>query len=419
VPTQFRHPAFLAALGADGDDVELGSTIRWRSIAAGFLVLRQIDIWATEGVILRSAWQATTSAVNELPPGNSARELLTDVAEAVLSTSSLAGGTAPLVCLMAYARSLEHDAEWALAADVYSVIVDHAAALEAPDLLPDVLQRLGYCRRLLGDVDAAAVAFATGRQLAEAQKNVPAELRLRLSEAKLLTHRGNLPAAARALDTLIADAASVGETQLVAAIRHDRGLVAYAQADYERAALLCYAAADAYEDDRGKVAALADVATCAAALGRLAMARRVNEIVYATSDVRQYRWSAGINLLEAAATDLREVVFESYRRALADEPLPAPLLAAFHLATGRGYARFGRAILARRALASALEVSTKTSLNQITIQADEALTALSQAPAERVAIAPDRSVFPQDRPSPALDQLAAEIDRLHAATVAG
>jgi hypothetical protein len=118
---------------------------------------------------------------------------------------------------------------------------------------------------------------------------------------------------------------------------------------------------------------------------------------------------------------MREVVFESFRRSLAEEPLPAPLLAAFHLATGRGYAKFGRVILARRALASALEVSTKTSLNQITIQADEALTALSQAPGggERSAIAPERVAFVQERPSPAIDSLSAAIDRLHASTVAG
>jgi tetratricopeptide (TPR) repeat protein len=358
--------------------------------------------------------------IDELPVENPARQLLNDVASAVLSTTALAGSTSALVCLVAYARALEHDAEWALARDVYSVVVDHAETLDGPDLLPDALQRLGYCRRLLGDVDGAAAAFSAGRELAEAQKNVAAELRLRLSEANLLTHRGNLPAAASSLDTLIADAASMGETQLVAAARHGRALVAYAQGDNERAALLCYSAADAYDDDRRRVAALADLANCVAALGRPELARRVNEIVFATSDVREFRWSAGINLLEAAATDMREVVFETYRRVLADEPLPPPLLAAFHLATGRGYAKFGRAILARRALACALDVSTKASLNQITIQADEALMTLSEAREERSALKPERSTFPARHvPSPALDQLAAAIDRLHATTVVG
>ena len=345
------------------------------------------------------------------------RPFLCEIARAIQGPKGTRNRRAGLASLMAYGRALENDAEWALARDVYSVIVDYADIAKATDLLPDSFHRLGYCQRLLGDVDGAAAAFASGRQIADAQGNVVADLRLRLSESNLLMHRGNLPAAADALDTVIADAASIGEEQIVAAARHDRALVAYAQEDYERAALLCFAAAEVYDDNRRRLAVLGDLATCAAALGHRGLARRVNEIVYATADVREYKWRAAINLLETAANDSREMVFESYRRVLADEPLPVSLLASFHLTTGLGYIKFGRTILARRALAQALDVSTQAALNQITIQADEALAAIDVVAGK----ASGRQVLDRPRPaawSPALAGLRAAVDRLHAGTVA-
>ena len=284
-PGTIRHAAFLESLAAD-DGVRPNASARWRSTAAGFLVLRQVDVWASEGIVLRSAWEATNALIDELPEADPMRQFLREVARAIQGPKGTRNRRAGLASLMAYGRALENDAEWALARDVYSVIVDYADIAKATDLLPDGFHRLGYCQRLLGDVDGAAAAFANGRQIADAQGNAVADLRLRLSESNLLTHRGNLPAAADALDTVIADAASIGEEQIVAAARHDRALVAYAQEDYERAALLCFAAAETYDDSRRRLAVLGDLATCAAALGHRDLARRVNEIVYATVDVR-------------------------------------------------------------------------------------------------------------------------------------
>src|SRR5580704_1491756 len=61
VRPSIRHPAFLAALAAR-EGAEGSELLHWRSVAAGFLVLRQVDVWATEGMILRSAWRATSTA---------------------------------------------------------------------------------------------------------------------------------------------------------------------------------------------------------------------------------------------------------------------------------------------------------------------------------------------------------------------
>jgi hypothetical protein len=111
------------------------------------------------------------------------------------------------------------------------------------------------------------------------------------------------------------------------------------------------------------------------------------------------------------------MICESYQRVLADEALPVSLLASFYLTTGLGYIKLGRAILARRALAQALDISTQAALNQITIQADEALAGIDvvavKASARRVANLPRPAAW-----SPALAGLRAAVDRLHAGTVA-
>lgn len=409
-----RHAAFVATLGAASDDAAESSP-RWRATAAGFLVLRQLDTWATEGCVHAESWRATMGAVAKVPTSNPVRALLETVARAAGGSAPGHAGS-PLVPLTAYARALEFDAEWALAADVYATVAEYAAAHDAEDLIPEAYHRLGYCRRLLGDLNAAATAFAAGRLAASAQGNPDAELWLRLSESNLLTHRGNLPAAAASLDALVSDAESVGNRQLVTAARHDRAHVAYAQGEYERATLLFYAAAEAYVDPRRKARALADVATGAAALGHRDLARRVHEIVHATAEQRDLRWIAAVNLLEDAVAEGRETVFESYRSALESEALPVPLAATYHLCTGQGYVRFGRSSAARESFTQAIRIAEAASLNQIIMLADAALAALDTPRSAPTPPTPAPYTAPMSW-SPAVERLASAVDKLHAAAV--
>ena len=404
---------------AGGNDDAADSSPRWRSVAAGFLVLRLVDTWATEAVIPADTWRATLATVAEVPITNPIRGLLDGVANAVVGPSRFRAGS-PIVPLMAYAKALEFDAEWLLAADVYTTIVDHAPVYHSEDLLAEAFHRLGYCRRLLGDLPAAAAAFAEGRRAAQAEGNAEADLWLRLSECNLLTHRGNLPAAALALDTLISDAATVGAMRVATAAGHDRALVAYSQGDYERAAVLCHAAVVAYVDPRQRARALADLATCAAALGHVEMARRANEVVCATAAQRDLRWTAVVNLLEDAVLAGRETVFEHYRSMLANEALPVQLAATYQLYTARGQARFGRSALARQSFERALAIAEGASLNQIVILADAGLAALdaprSTPDTHRPTAPPPPAPVPTSWP-PAVERIASAVDELHATTV--
>ncbi len=415
---ELRHGAFVAALGGVAD-TDMASSPRWQALCAGFTTLRLVDVWAAEGSVDPRAFQATSATVAALPGTSTARGLLAAITAAV-GTPYVPNGPSPYIPLLAYGRLLEYDADWALAADTYNVIIEHAPGGGAADLLPDAYHRSGYCRRMLGDLAGASADFATGRKVAREQGNSAADLQLRLSEANVIAHRGNLPEAARVLAELAADAAAAGARQVVAAARHDSGLVAHAQGHFERAALLCFGAAQAYDDPRHRARALSDLAACSAALGHLKLARQVNEIVYTTAATRELRWAAAINLLEMAAADGDEPMFEAYRSALEAEPLPVTLAANYHLFTGRGHVRFGRSRLARQEFGRALGISMDAALNQIGILADQALadlTAAERAHREHDASSGARTQ-PRARPwSPEIEDLTQSITELHLATI--
>ncbi len=413
-PSAVAHGPFVAALAAASDH-EAETSARWQATAAGLLVLHVLDLWASDPADLSESWRNVVARVERLPQAESIRALLLAVASAA-RTPARQGGQSPLVPLTAYARALERDAEWSLAADVYETVIARASDVGAHDLVPSAYERLAYCSRLRGNLDAADRAIQAGRAVARAQRDETADLWLRLSAANLIVHRGNLPAAAAAFEALIADATAAGAFQIAISARHDSGAVAFARGEYERAALLYFSAAEAYEDSDQRARALYDLGTAASALGHRHLARCVNECIFAAAPSREFRWTAAVNLLEQAVLDGSETMFEYYRQSLQDEPLPVSLLANFHLYTGRGYVRFGRLLLARQAFGRVLGVATDASLNQIRHIADGEIEALDRVV---VSVPEERRRHPAPTPapgswSPAVDDLVRGVDRLKA-----
>src|SRR5712664_3071751 len=112
-----RHLPFFTELAAL-DDREA----EWRSVSAGLVVLRLVDAWIEEGAasVAADGWgvRSVEAVIEEMPPGRPARALLGSVV-AALKTSSTGEMHAIAPRLMAYARALEFDAKWTLAADVF------------------------------------------------------------------------------------------------------------------------------------------------------------------------------------------------------------------------------------------------------------------------------------------------------------
>ncbi|HEU4721130.1 MAG TPA: hypothetical protein VFS59_07175, partial [Gemmatimonadaceae bacterium] len=199
-----RHSAFFTELASHGD-----ADSSWRAVTAGLVVLRLVDAWVEEGaaVVAADSWgvRSVRAAIEDMPEGMPARTLLTGIVDALTSAR---GGDLHAVAprLMAYARSLDLDARWTLAADVYDTILTHVHPVEDADVAVNALLRRGHCLRELGDHAAATAVLGTAGEVAQRAGDMIGVLRARIGESKILTARGNLPAADALLERTIADA---------------------------------------------------------------------------------------------------------------------------------------------------------------------------------------------------------------------
>ena len=108
--------------------------------------------------------------------------------------------------LASYAKLLQYEAQWGLAADVHGTLVEFAQRTnDVPRMLDAMLMR-GYGLRMQGRFDEATDAYASLRAAATAANDVRYRLESQLSDAKVAMDRGNFPAARDLLDRTIAEA---------------------------------------------------------------------------------------------------------------------------------------------------------------------------------------------------------------------
>jgi hypothetical protein len=139
---------------------------------------------------------------------------------------------------------------------------------------------------------------------------------------------------------------------------------------------------------------LSDIAATFIDLGVRSAARDALLVLAATAQAQYSRWLAAINLIEIAALDRCEPVFEQYRRELEGVALPPFLQASYLLQVGAGHRTFGRLDSARAAFARAMELSSRHQLNQIAFRAESSLREIDAgiAVAAVTAAAPSPSV---------------------------
>src|SRR6476661_5269925 len=176
-----RHlPFFEELAGLDDGDAS------WRSVSAGLVVLRLVDAWIAEGAAAVSAdgWgvRSVEAAIEEMPAGQPARAVLASVVE-VLRTSSTGDMHAIAPRLMAYARALDLDAKWALAADVYETVIAHVHPVEESDVAITAHLWLAYCQRSLGALDDAARSYETASSIAASVDDMFGILRAQIGSA--------------------------------------------------------------------------------------------------------------------------------------------------------------------------------------------------------------------------------------------
>lgn len=378
------HLAFFEALTDEPD----GTSSTWRETSAGLVALRLFDGWlraVRQGEPLPeparvSAARAEVARVTET---STVRPVLLALLDTIRGGARDVGSAREQ--LLAYAKRLQLDARWRLAADVYRTFIEARPAGDVSAEVQVAALQCGYCYRMAGELAEATAAYEVGEAIATAARDVGGMLRARVCKVKLVMHRGNLPEAETSLDAIIAEAEAAGSASALSFALTDRMAVAGQRGQYEAAATFGYRALRCCDDDLERERILGDIATALGDGGHRVAAMDVHLVLAATARDTRVRLLATLNLLEAAVEGGDELRFERYRRALAEAPLPVEVRAKYHYVVGEGHRTFGQPALARAAYQAALAVAEQHQVNEIVVKAEAALRRLA---AQRPATAP-------------------------------
>jgi tetratricopeptide (TPR) repeat protein len=299
--------------------------------------------------------------------------LICDTLDSVLAALTDACiGRRPFVAvrLLAYARVLLNGSRWAQAADVYQTFIAHAATPDDFKWVSEAYQRLAYALRMLGAAEGALAACRTGQAVANSMGDVAATLKLRISEASIEKHRegGGVDKA----DAILLDVIRRAEHHRLPVVRafavHDRGSIAYERGNLQDAVAQFYEAWQTYSEPIAKDRALADLALVLGDVGLRDAARDAFLIISGTAVEAEARMIATLNLLDLAARDGHEPVFEQYRQALLREPMSARVEVRYHVTVAEGLERFGRVVEAKAANAKAASAASQHGLDLATLQ---------------------------------------------------
>lgn len=400
-----RHLPFFESLASMAEN-----TPDWAAVTAGLGVLRLADEWMAAGTVTRLRARPVARAVEQVTVGRPVRAVLQGIVEQLTHTHP-AQPELLTPRLFAYGRALELDGHYVLAADVYETVVGYANVLDHADLVIDTHMRRGYCLRVLGRFDEANIAYGAAKRLATAIGDTVKALRGRVADANLALARGNLPAAAAILEETIQAAAgdALHDVRMIAL--HDRAIVAAQASDFETAIRLAFQALESTRAPMARDRLLSDIATMWGEMGVRDAARDALLTLLATAQEQYTRWLATVNLMDLAALDGMEVVFEQYRRELAAAALPTELAANAELVAGQGYRLFGRTTAARRALTRAMELAGQHQLHRIVFEAERAMAELERG--ER------RAADATTEPPASLREIASALSSMRTAAAVG
>ena len=373
------HRAYIEALAEEPE-----GSAGWHAIVAGYAALQLFESWMEGGLGATAPSMLDVRRVRRyveaVPERHPDRRCLSHLVDSIAGATVGLHGESRTVqgaevgrLLASYAKLLQYDALWGLAADVHGTIVEFAQRTDDVPRMLDSMLMLGYSLRMQGRFDEATSAYAALRRAAVMSKDVRYALEADLSDAKVAVDRGNLPLARTLLDRTIAEGRRCECWPIVAKGLADRARVALADDDQDLALACLYEAHELATDALARERILSNIALTFAQMGLRDAARDAALLVAGTAQDRSTRLTAVVNLMELAHGDGRELVFEQYRRDLAGEEL-TPYLEVTYLETCViGLRAFGRRAEARHAAERMLEVAERHRLNEFVLKADALL----------------------------------------------
>lgn len=380
---RLRHLAFFDVIASSDD-----SDVECRAATAGLLTLRLVDLWVETGTILprvdAEAIAHVRESIDDLKSRHKLRTVLSGIVDVVAGQPMITmDAISPR--LMAYGQLLEYDARWSLASDVYQTVITHTHPVHEADVATQAHLRQGFCLRHMGNLSASLRAYAAAGEIAAAANDMDGVLRARIGEAKADIARGNMPRAQSILDETIERASGPDLRQVKSMALHDRSDLAYHDGDFELAIKLAYEALASTDSQRERDRILGDIAASFFQLGVRSAAKDAYMILAATGQEQYQRWTATLNLMEIAALDGEELMFEQYRRSINVRALPPHQETMYWWQAGSGYEALGKIEEARSFLKRAVEVAEDHELNRLAFKAEKALEELGKRkkPAKR------------------------------------
>jgi tetratricopeptide (TPR) repeat protein len=348
----------------------------WRSVSAGLVTMRLVDNWVDERASERvDSWgvSAVREAIAEIAETQPVRRMLSSIVDFIVSSPD-ADFHSLCPRLMAYGETLQYDAKWSLAADIYQTIVANAHPAEEADIVVSALIQAGFCLRTLGEFDLATAAYAHASQVALAAGDLIGVLRGRLGDARIAIARGNMPYAESIVDDAIVSAEANGLVDMKARALGDRAQIAGLRGHHDLAIRYSYEALKISPAPRDRDRTLSNIATGFRFLGLADVARDAYLVLAATAQEQYVRWMAELNLMELAATQGMELHFDKYRRDLESAEFTPLLRVTYLLHVGRGYHALGNSEAGISYLERAVELASQYALNQLMFEAEAALS---------------------------------------------
>jgi len=379
-----RHQVFFDTLGTLRED-----SASWRTVFAGLSVLRLVDSYTDNSASVDPAnWaqlHSVRSSVEEVSAGDPIRGVLTTVLE-----ETIARGTIDeVVCrsLLGYGRALDYDANWGLATDVYQTVAKISRPERNAKLAVDANVAVGGAARRNGDWETSARAYSQAAYIADSIGDRQGVLTVQVGIANTYIAKGNLPQAQSILDDVITQAGDLHFADVEGIALHSRAALAGRRGEYVESVRLAYAALKLTNNPVERDRVLADLAAAFEEVGMRDASRDANLLLVATSQSKSVRWTATINLMELAARDKMEQVFDGYAKELRREPLGVWLKSHFLLFLGEGLESFGRYEAAEQALTEAKDFAEQNQIFAVSFKAEEVLLAL-RSKSRREAAAP-------------------------------
>jgi tetratricopeptide (TPR) repeat protein len=388
-----RHQVYFDTLGTMKED-----SASWRSVFAGLSVLRLVDSYADSGASIDPAnWaqlHSVRSAIEAVSEGDPVRGVLSTVLEQAAKRMLIDD----VVCasILDYGRTLDYEASWALAIDVFSSVAKLARPERNARLAVEANVLVGGSARRNGDWDTSARAYSQAAFIADTLGDREGVLTVQVGIANTYIAKGNLPQAQTILDDVIVQARDQHLSEVQGIALHSRAALASHRGEYAEGVKLAYEALGHSRKPASKDMVLEDIGAMFTSLGMHDPARDAHLILASTAQTKFVRWSATLNLMELAGMDGQEEVFDGYARELAREPLNPWVRSHYLLFLGEGFARFGRYEAAEDALREASTFADANQIHQLAFKAQSALEKVRSTPRATPAFTPPPAWVPEE-----------------------